>query len=461
MRSIRRRELLKLTTLGLAGIAMGSRAQAQAVNPKAKKLLYLYQQGAPSQLELFDYKPLLAGLRNELLPDSVVKGQRITTLTAGQNGLRIANPLVSFAQHGQSGMWFSELVPHMATLADEFCQIKSMHTDAINHEPADNLWLTGNQLPGKPSIGAWVSYGLGTLNPNLPSFVVMTSETTGIGTVQPLAKRLWGSAFLPATHQGVALRPGNTPIFYLEDELRLQEASRKQLFDAVQQMNALHYDEVGNLDILRRNDSYAMASVLQGSMADVADDSDEPASTFEAYGPDVRTPGSYAANCLRARRLLERDVRVVMLAHRGWDAHSDCTKECGMLTKATDQPTAALLKELQERGLLDETLVVWGGEFGRSVFSHGPITNVEHGRDHHAYAFPTLLAGAGVKKGLVYGETDDFSFNVVSKPVHVHDLQATILQIMGLDQFQLTVQHDGRTQRLTDLGGRVVTDILA
>lgn len=439
---------------------MGSRAQAQAVNPKAKKLLFLYQQGAPSQLELFDYKPLLSGLRNEILPNSVIDGQRITTLTAGQDGLRIANPLVSFAQYGQSGMWFSELLPHMATLADDFCLIKSMHTDAINHEPADNLWLTGNQLPGKPSIGAWISYGLGTLNPNLPSFVVLQSETTGVGTVQPIAKRLWGSAFLPASHQGVALRAGNTPIFYLEDELGLAEAPRKQLFDTVQKMNTLHYAQVGNPDILRRNDSYAMASVLQGSMADLADDSDEPASTFEAYGPDVRSPGSYAANCLRARRLLERDVRVVMLAHRGWDAHSDCTKECGMLTQATDQPTAALLKELKERGLLDETLVVWGGEFGRTVFSHGPITDTDHGRDHHAYAFPTLLAGAGVQKGLVYGETDDFSFNVVDKPVHVHDLQATILQIMGLDQFKLTVLHDGRVQRLTDLGGRVVTDIL-
>lgn len=461
MLTIRRRELIKATALGLVGAAMGSQARAQAVNPKAKKLLYLYQQGAPSQLELFDYKPLLAGLRNELLPNSVVKGQRITTLTSGQDGLRIANPLVSFAQHGQSGMWFSELVPHMATMADEFCMIKSMYTDAINHEPADNLWLTGNQLPGKPSIGAWVSYGLGTLNPNLPSFVVLQSETTGVGTVQPLAKRLWGSAFLPAPHQGVALRPGKTPIFYLEDELQLAEASRTQLFDIVQQMNALHFDQAGNPEILRRNDSYAMASVLQGSMADLADDSDEPESVFEAYGPDVRTPGTYAANCLRARRLLERDVRVVMLAHRGWDAHSDCTKECKMLTQATDQPTAALLKELKERGLLDETLVVWGGEFGRSVFSHGPITAADHGRDHHAYAFPTILAGAGVKKGLVYGETDDFSFNAVDKPVHVHDLQATILQIMGLDQFTLTVQHDGRTQRLTDLGGRVVTDILA
>ena len=462
MATLKRRDWLKHAALSaLVGSVGIPSVGAQPVAPRAKRILYLFMAGAPSQFELLDHKPGLAGLRNTVLPDSVLGDKRISSLTSGQEALWVANPLVSFAQHGQSGMWFSELLPHMSQLADEFCLVKSMHTDAVNHEPANNLLFTGSQLPGKPSLGAWLSYGLGTLNPKLPSFVTLHSETLDVGTLQPLGKRLWSAAFMPASHAGVVLRPGPTPVLYLDDGLGLPLAPRKQLFDVVQQMNELHGTARGNSAALRRNDSYRLAELLQHSMADVADDSDEPQSVLDAYGPEVSIPGTYAANCLRARRLLERDVRVVMVTHRGWDAHSDTTKECRLLTQKTDQPTAALLQDLKARGLLDDTLVVWGGEFGRSVYSHGPITVTDHGRDHHAHCFPVLLAGAGVKKGFTYGETDDFSFNIVKDPVHVHDLQATILHIMGLDQHVLTYEHDGRNHRLTDLGGRIITDILS
>lgn len=460
MPSFKRRDLFKAASAGLLGAFMGNRAGAQVSTAKAKRLLYLFMSGGPSQLELFDYKPGLATMRDQPLPPSVLEGRRITTLTTGID-LRIASPLVNFAQYGQSGMWFSELLPHMATLADDFCQIKSMYTDAVNHEPANNLLLTGSQLSGRPTLGAWLSYGLGSLNPNLPSFVALQSATTGVHFIQPLSSRMWSSGFLPAKHQGVDLRPGDTPVFYLDDQLGSKDARETSLFDAVREMNLLHNQQVNDANILRRNESYEMASVLQGSMTDLADQSDEPESVYEAYGPQSKTPGSYAANCLRARRLLERDVRCVMLMHRGWDQHTECTKESRMLTRDTDQPTAALIADLKARGLLDDTLVVWGGEFGRSVFSHGPITADEHGRDHNPYAFPILLAGAGVKPGIVHGETDDFSTNVTAKGVHVHDLQATILQLLGLDQYALTYKHDGRTFRLTDLGGTVVADILS
>lgn len=460
MPSFSRRDLFKAASAGLVGAIMGDRAGAHTGTGKAKRLLYLFMSGGPSQLELLDHKPGLATMRDQPLPPSVLAGRRITTLTTGVD-LRIANPLVTFSQHGQSGMWFSDLLPHMATHADAFCQIKSMFTDAVNHEPANNLLLTGSQLSGRPSLGAWLSYGLGSLNPNLPSFVTLQSATNGVHFIQPLSSRMWSSGFLPAKHQGVDLRPGDTPVFYLDDQLGLNSARDTALFDAVREMNLLHNQNANYSELLRRNESYEMASVLQGSMTDLADQSDEPESVYDAYGPESKTPGSYAANCIRARRLLERDVRCVMLMHRGWDQHTECNKESRMLTRDTDQPTAALLSELKSRGLLDETLVIWGGEFGRSVFSHGPITSEEHGRDHNAYAFPILLAGAGIRKGLVYGQTDDFSTNVVDKPVHVHDLQATILQLMGLDQYQLTYPHDGRTFRLTDLGGVVVDDVLA
>lgn len=460
MLTLKRRDLIKAAALGLVGASLGSqRAKAQVSNPRAKRFLYLFMAGAPSQLELLDYKPGLSTMRNQPLPPSVLEGLRLTTLTS-ELDRRIANPLVSFAQQGESGMWFSELLPHMAKSADRFCQIKSMYTDAVNHDPAINLILTGSQLTGRPSIGAWLSYGLGTLNPNLPSFVALQSATTDVGTIQPLSKRAWGAGFLPSKHQGVDLRPGNTPVFYLDDGLGITDGRDAALFGAVRDLNVLHHQQVNDAAIVRRNESYEMASVLQGSMADLADDSDEPASTYDAYGPESRTPGTFAANCIRARRLLERDVRCVMVMHRGWDQHSDCTAECRKLTSAVDQPTAALLADLEARGLLEDTLVVWGGEFGRSVYSHGPITDTDHGRDHSAHAFPILLAGAGVKKGMVFGETDDFSVSVVSNPVHVHDLQATILDIMGLDQMTLSYTHENRDFRLTDLGGRIVHEVM-
>ncbi len=468
MTAMRRRDLIKLGALGFVAAGMGARAlgrvgsaRAQATTGRAKRVVYLFQAGGPSQLELFDPKPGLASLRNTIMPESVLGGRRITTMTSGQEALRVANAMVPFAQYGESGMWFSDYLPHMATVADDICQVKTVYSDAVNHDPATNLMVTGNQLPGKPSIGAWLSYGLGSANDALPSYVTMQSETKGVEFVQPLAKRLWSSAFLPSNHQGVALRPGDRPVLYLDDGMGIEDASRKAMFDAVIAMNTEHYAQVGDPNILRQSASYEVAAAMQNSMVELADLSQEPDSIFEMYGPQSKTPGTYAANCLRARRLLERDVRCVMLLHRGWDAHYNTNKESKMVADDVDQPTAALIKDLKQRGMLEDTLVIWGGEFGRTAYSQGEITDADHGRDHHAYSFPVLLAGGGVQGGLSYGVTDDFSYNVVEKAVHVHDLHATLLHIVGLDQHALTFEHEGRNHKLTDLGGRVLTDLLA
>lgn len=441
------------------GVLRAGAARAAPV-AKAKRVVYLFQAGGPSQLESFDYKPGLAELRGTELPASVRGSARITSMTAGQGQLNVASSLVRFAQHGQSGLWVSELFPQLAARADELCLIKTTRSDAINHDPATNLALTGSQLPGKPSIGAWVSFALGSLNPNLPAFVSMTSESK-VQFVQPLAKRLWSSAFLPVNHQGVALRPGAEPVLYLDDGTGLPSAEGLALFDATVRLNQEHFAASGDPAILQRSEAYEVAAAMRSSMRELADVSAEPEEVFELYGPSSRTPGSFAANCLRARRLLERDVRFVLLMHRGWDHHYDVTKHMRTVAADVDQPTAALLVDLGRRGVLDETLFVWGGEFGRTAYSQGEITATDHGRDHHPYCFPTLLAGAGIRAGMSYGETDDFSYNAVQDPVHVHDLHATILHLLGQDQDRLTFRHDGRDHRLTDLGGRIVTDILA
>jgi hypothetical protein len=463
--TISRRDLLKAGAAGALGGSLlpllgSSVGRAQAIPKKAKRIVYLFMAGGPSQLELFDPKPGLTALRNTEMPKSVLGDKRITTMTAGQSSLRVASALVNFEQHGQSGMWASELVPHLAGKADDLCLLRTVYGDAINHDPATNLALTGSQLQGMPSLGSWVSYALGIANPNLPSFVTMASQTK-VAFVQPLGKRLWSSSFLPAIHQGVALRPGDQPVLYLDDDSGLDLSRRNELFDAVVAMNKEHFDQVGDPEIAQRNDAYAVAREMQESIRELADLSLEPDEVFDLYGPESRTPGTFAANCLRARRLLERDVRVVCLMHRGWDNHYTLTAEMRACCADTDQPAAALLEDLKRTGLLEDTLFVWGGEFGRTAYSQGDITDEDHGRDHHAYASSVLLAGGGIKPGITYGETDDFSYNIVKDPVHVHDLHATLLWLIGKDHTELTYRHDGRDHRLTDLGGRVIEEILA
>jgi hypothetical protein len=464
VRTLHRRDLLKLGAAGALGAAaaprLGSLAQAQEILQKAKRVVYLFMAGGPSQLELFDPKPNLAALRNTEMPKSVLGDKRITTMTAGQDTLRVASALVDFKQYGQSGMWASELVPHLGEMADDLCLVRTVYGEAVNHDPATNLALTGSQLQGKPSLGSWVSYALGVANPDLPSFVTMTSDTK-VAFVQPLGKRLWSSAFLPAVNQGVALRPGDQPVLYLDDDSGLDITARNELFDTVVKMNEKHYAAVGDPEILQRNDSYKVAREMQESIRELTDLSQEPDEVFDLYGPDSRTSGTFAANCLRARRLLERDVRCVFVMHRGWDNHYNLTAEMRMCCADTDQPAAGLLADLKRTGLLEDTLFIWGGEFGRTAYSQGDITDEDHGRDHHAYCSSVLLAGGGVKGGLTFGETDDFSYNIVKDPVHVHDLHATLLWLLGKDHTQLTVRQDGRDQRLTDLGGRVVEEILA
>ena len=465
MRDVSRRHLLQaalaaplsLTTAG-SSFAQNSQEGTKLVQ-KAKRVVYLFQAGGPSQLEMFDPKPGLAALRGTELPDSVRRNARLTTMTSG-GPLTVANALLNFAQHGQSGMWVSELFPHIASIADDLCLVRSMRSDAVNHDPATNLALTGSQLTGMPSIGAWLSLALGNENPDLPTFLTMTSSSKSQFT-QPLGKRLWGSAFLPVEHQGVNLRPGSRPVLYLDDGTQLPGNRRRELYDTIQQLNQLRHAQTHDPEILRRSQAYEIASRMEHSLVELADVQGESEDVLELYGPQVKTPGTYAANCLRARRLLERGARFVQLMHKGWDHHYTQTEHMRLLAEDTDQPTAGFIKDLQRTGLLDETLVVWGGEFGRTAYSQGEVTADDHGRDHHPHCFNVLLAGAGVRAGTSYGETDDFSFNIVKNPVHVHDLHATILHLVGVDHRQHTFHHQGRDHRLTDIGGNVVHDILS
>ncbi len=459
MLKLTRRALLQAGIAGTVASTFRASAQSPSSSGKAKRLLFIFQAGGPSQFESFDYKPGLAALRGMELPPSVLGGRPISTMTSGGK-LLIANALVGFKQYGNSGMWVSDLFPHLASVADDICVIKSVSATPVNHDPATNLMLTGSDVIGRPSLGSWVSYGMGTSNANLPSFVTLASQSK-VQFVQPVSKRLWSSAFLPVAYSGVSLRPGSQPVLYLDDQRGLPPDTRRELFDRVVALNEQRFLQTGDPEILRRNDAYEVASNMLTSVPELADESMEPESVYEMYGPQSKTPGSFAANCLRARRLLERDVRCVMLSHRGWDAHYNVTKEMTTCAADTDQPTAALLKDLKSRGLLDETLVVWGGEFGRTPFSQGEITAEDHGRDHNPYCFPVLMAGAGVRAGITYGETDDFSLTVTKDPVSVHDLHATILHLLGLDQWALSYKHDGRDFRLTDLGGTIVSGILS
>jgi Uncharacterized protein conserved in bacteria len=455
------------TGIGIAALASLLRQKGYAAEglphfaPTAKRVIFLHQSGGPSQLDLFDYKPELVKRRGTELPDSVRMGQRITGMTSGQGTLPVAPSIFSFKQYGESGAWVSELLPHTAKVVDDLCIIRTVNTEAINHDPAITFIQTGSQQPGRPSMGSWVSYGLGSENENLPAFVVLLSQAHAINTDQPLFSRLWSSGFLPSSHQGVRFRSGRDPVLYLEDAPGISRETRRRMLDTVASLNRRHLDEYGDPEIQTRIRQAEMAYRMQTSVPELMDLSKEPDSVFEMYGPESRKPGTYAANCLLARRLAERNVRFIQLYHRGWDQHFDLPRDLTLQCRGTDQPTAALITDLKQRGLLKDTLVVWGGEFGRTVYSQGKLSEANYGRDHHGRCFTMWLAGGGVKAGTVIGETDDYGYNIVSDPVHIHDLQATILHCLGIDHTKLTFFFQGRHFRLTDVAGNVVKKALA
>ncbi|HYO80721.1 MAG TPA: DUF1501 domain-containing protein [Bryobacteraceae bacterium] len=426
---------------------------------KAKRVIWLFQHGAPSQIDLFDPKPGLAKLRGTDLPASIRMGQRLTGMTAYQATFPTAPSIFTFKQHGASGAWFSELLPHTASIADDIAVVRSMHTDAINHDPAVTFFQTGFQLAGRPSIGAWLSYGLGSENKDLPAFVVMVSQ--GTGNSQALADRAWGSGFLPTRHQGVKFRAGSDPVLYLSNPPGYSSEARRKFLDELNTLNEMRSREVLDPEIQTRIAQYEMAFRMQASVPELTDLSSEPQSTFDLYGPDARKPGSYAANCILARRLAERGVRFIQLFHRGWDQHGNLPREIRPQCEQTDQPSAALIRDLKQRGMLDDTLVVWSGEFGRTVYSQGTLTEDNYGRDHHPRCFSLWLAGGGIKGGVTYGATDDFSYNIVENPVSVHDLHATVLHCLGIDHTRLTFKYQGRHFRLTDVHGELVKGLLA
>ncbi|PYT25856.1 MAG: sulfatase [Acidobacteria bacterium] len=429
--------------------------------PKAKRVIYLFQSGGPSQMELFDYKPRLVELQKTELPDSVRGGQRLTGMTSAQTSFPVVPSMFKFAQHGNSGAWVSDLMPHLAKVSDDICFIKSMYTEAINHDPAVTFFQTGFQLAGRPSIGAWLSYGLGSENLNLPAFVVMISQGSGNPNDQPLADRQWGSGFLPTKYQGVKFRSVGDPVLFLSNPPAFTVSQRRRFIDDVDQLNQMELEEFGDPEISTRIAQYEMAYKMQTSVPELTDLSKEPARTFELYGPDSKKPGTFAANCLLARRLAERGVRFIQLFHRGWDQHTNLPKQlCGQ-AKDTDQACAALVEDLKQRGMLDDTLIVWGGEFGRTVYCQGKLTDDNYGRDHHPRCFTMWLAGGGIKPGITHGETDDYCYNIVKGQVHVHDLHATILHSLGIDHTKLTYKFQGRAFRLTDVHGNVVKEILA
>lgn len=466
-----RRQFVSRTSVGIGTAALASLLSGQCRAdglggiphraPKAKRVIWLTQAGAPSQLELFDYKPALTDQFDKDLPDSVRNGQRLTGMTAKQTRFPICPSIYKFNQHGQSGIWLSEILPHTARIADRICVIRSLYTEAINHDPAMTLLTTGHQIAGRPSLGAWLSYGLGSENENLPAFVVMISRPSGPTNAQPLHERMWGAGFLPAKYQGVRFSPGKDPVLYLSNPSGITSTRRRAMIDDVVALNQLNQVENHDPEIQTRIDQYEMAFRMQQSVPELTDFSTESESIFEAYGPESRKPGTFAANCILARRLAERGVRFVQLYHRGWDQHANLPSGIKSQCYDTDQPSAALVEDLAQRGLLDDTLVVWGGEFGRTVYSQGKMTTADYGRDHHPRCFSMWMAGAGIRPGMVYGETDDFSYNIIKDPVHIHDLNATVLQLLGIHHKELTYRYQGRDYRLTDVHGNILEPILA
>lgn len=473
-----RRQFLEKATLGFGSLALSS-----LLNPlpslgnsqpnlrtgggilgsghfpaKAKRVIYLFQSGGPSQIETFDYKPALKKWHGQEIPDSIRGTQRNSGMVASQSTFPLVESVFDFKQYGLSGAWVSELMPYTAQIVDELCIVRSMYTEAINHEPAVMFMQTGSQQSGRPSVGSWLSYGLGSENENLPGFVVLVSKGGG---AQPLSSNAWGNGFLPSHHQGVQFRSGKDPVLYLNNPYGIHKHDRRRALDYIEEMNRMQQELSGDPEIDSRIQQYEMAFRMQTSVPDAVDLSGEPDHILDMYGPDARTPGTYAANCLLARRLAEKDVRFIQLYHMGWDQHGNLPGGIRRQSKDTDQPTAALIRDLKQRGLLEDTLVIWGGEFGRTSFSQGRLTKERYGRDHHPGCFTMWMAGAGVKAGLTYGETDEFSYNVAKDPVHVHDFQATLMHLMGIDHERLTYKYQGRRFRLTDVHGHVVKDLLA
>ena len=482
-RKMDRRRFLTKTSMGIGSLALGSLLGAEKIfagnafaermkhnpdgglpglphfMPKAKRVIYLFQSGGPSQLELFDYKPRLRDMHGQELPGSIRDGQRLTGMSADQSSFPIASSLFNFQQYGECRAWVSELMPYTAEIVDELCFIKSLHTEQINHDPAITFFQTGHQLPGRPSIGSWLSYGLGSDNNNLPSFIVLVSKNAVQD--QPLYARLWGNGFLPSQHQGVQFRSGKDPVLYLGNPENYDGHDRREMLDYLKELNEVQMDTYGDPEIASRIAQYEMAFRMQTSVPEVTDMSNEPDWVYDMYGEDSRDPGTYAANCLMARKLVEKDVKFVQLYHQGWDQHGNLPGGIKTQCEKTDQATAALIKDLKQRGLLEDTLVIWGGEFGRTVYSQGTLLADNYGRDHHPRCFTKWMAGAGVKPGFSYGETDELGYNVVKDPVHVHDLQATLLHLFGIDHERLVYKHQGRRFRLTDVKGHVIKDILS
>ncbi len=476
--AVTRRHFFKQAAGGLGGMALGSLLGEQSpptsdFAPKAKRVIYLFQAGGPSQFELFDNKPLLRERNGENLPDFVRAGQRLTGMSAQQSSIPLAGSHFSFARHGKSGAEVSELLPYTAKIADEICIVRSMFTEAINHDPAITFFQTGSELAGRPSLGAWLSYGLGSVNENLPGFIVLVSAGQGD---QPLYARLWGSGFLDSKHQGVRFRPGNDPVLYLSNPDGICRSGRRTMLDSLSELNRIQFQKELDPEIESRISQYEMAFRMQTSVPAVTDLSEETDETFDLYGEDSRKPGTYAANCLLARRLAESGVRFIQLYHQGWDHHGGLPAGIRNQCLKTDQASAALVLDLKRRGLLEDTLVIWGGEFGRTAYSQGALTENNYGRDHHPRCFSIWMAGGGVKPGLTYGATDDYGYNIVDAEgnpispdkhryhpgaVHVHDLQATLLHLLGMDHTALTHVHQGRRFRLTDVHGHVVKPLLA
>ncbi|RCH53660.1 sulfatase [Mucilaginibacter hurinus] len=472
-----RRRFLSKLSLGLGSVALGSLLVPDLLKgiggdddfgftpgiphfaPKAQRVIYLFQNGAPSQLESFDYKPKLREMWGQELPASVRMGQRLTGMTSGQASFPLVGSFVDFKQYGQSGAWVSDLFPYTSKIVDDLCIVKSMYTEAINHDPALTFFQTGAQQGNRPSMGAWLSYGLGSENKNLPAFTVLLSRGKGVG--QGVYSKLWTNGFLDSIHQGVQFSKGEEPVLYLNDQDGLSKAERRKMLDNLAEVNQLSYQEMGDPEINAKIQQYEMAYRMQTAIPEVTDISKESDDIIKMYGPDCLVPGTYAANCLLARKLSENGVRFVQLYHQGWDQHGNLPGDMRKQALDVDQASAALITDLKQRGLLDETLVIWGGEFGRTNYSQGALTKDNYGRDHHPRCFSIWMAGGGIKPGIVYGESDDFGYNIVKNPVHVHDFQATVLNQLGLDHEKLIYKHLGRRYRLTDVSGKVVKDILA
>lgn len=473
--SLNRRRFLSSMGVGIGSVALGSLLMPDLFGlgadknglppgiphfaPKAKRVIYLFQNGAPSQQELFDYKPKLREMNGMEMPASVRGTQRLTGMSAFQDAYPLAGSFIDFKQYGQSRAWISDLLPYTAKIADELCIIRSMHTEAINHDPALTFLQTGAQQGNRPSMGSWLSYGLGSENKNLPSFTVLLSR--GIGNGQGVYSRLWSSGFLDSVHQGVQFSKGEDPVLYLKDNDGTSRKERRQMLDRLSELNDLSYQQFGDPEITTRIKQYEMAYRMQTAVPDVMDLSNEPDSIVNMYGPDCLVPGTFAANCLLARKLSEKGVRFVQLYHQGWDQHGNLPFEIASQAKDVDQASAALVMDLKQRGLLDETLVIWGGEFGRTSYTQGKLTKDNYGRDHHPRCFSVWMAGGGIKPGTVYGETDEFGYNIIKDPVHVHDFQATVLNQLGLDHEKLIFKHLGRRYRLTDVSGKVIRDIIS